>query len=186
MAHLQDLVSQGFMTMVELVTYHVPEDPASPVPAGGYIVAYTVFYERGFGAPSHQFLHSLLWFYGLEQHHLTLSGMLHIMTFVTLCEAYMGIEPHFDLWNHFFHTWLLPGSGVEEVVLCGVDIYVKSRHGVDTCFHLPMPDSTSRWGKVSFFLRNDTDVLLPMFTGSRPIPQLNLGYGVARRDLRRL
>jgi hypothetical protein len=22
--------------------------------------------------------------------------------FVTLCEAYMGIEPHFDLWNYFF------------------------------------------------------------------------------------
>jgi hypothetical protein len=26
--------------------------------------------------------------------------------FMTLCEAYMGIEPHFDLWNYFFHTQL--------------------------------------------------------------------------------
>jgi hypothetical protein len=51
--HLQDLVSQGFMTTVELATCHVPEDPASPVPAKGYVVAYVAYYERGFGVPSH-------------------------------------------------------------------------------------------------------------------------------------
>jgi hypothetical protein len=38
-AHLQDLMSQGFMTAVELATCHVPEDPASPASAGGYVVA---------------------------------------------------------------------------------------------------------------------------------------------------
>jgi hypothetical protein len=26
--------------------------------------------------------------------------------FMTLCEAYMGIEPHFNLWNYFFHAQL--------------------------------------------------------------------------------
>jgi hypothetical protein len=51
--HLQNLVSQGFMMAVELMTYHMPEDPASPVQAGGYIVAFMVFYGRGFGVPSH-------------------------------------------------------------------------------------------------------------------------------------
>jgi hypothetical protein len=25
---------------------------------------------------------------------------------MTLCEAYMGIEPHFNLWNYFFHAQL--------------------------------------------------------------------------------
>jgi hypothetical protein len=42
--HLQDLMSQGLMTAVELVTYHVPKDPASNVPAGRYVVASTAFY----------------------------------------------------------------------------------------------------------------------------------------------
>jgi hypothetical protein len=32
---------------------------------GGYVMASTSFYERGFSVPSHQFLHSLLQFYGL-------------------------------------------------------------------------------------------------------------------------
>jgi hypothetical protein len=45
MEHLQDLVSQGFMTAVELVTYRMPEDLASPLPVGGYMVAHMAFYE---------------------------------------------------------------------------------------------------------------------------------------------
>jgi hypothetical protein len=49
------------------------EDPASPTLAGRYVVACTAFYERGFGVPSHRFLHFLLQFYGLELHHLTSS-----------------------------------------------------------------------------------------------------------------
>jgi hypothetical protein len=52
--------------------------------------------------PLHQFLHLLLQFYGLELHHLTPLGILDIMVFVTLCEAYMGIEPYYNLWDYFF------------------------------------------------------------------------------------
>jgi hypothetical protein len=33
--HLQNLLSQGYMMMVELTTCRMPEDPASPVPTGG-------------------------------------------------------------------------------------------------------------------------------------------------------
>jgi hypothetical protein len=41
------------MTMIELVTYRVSEDSASPTLAGRYIMVYSAFYERGFGLPSH-------------------------------------------------------------------------------------------------------------------------------------
>jgi hypothetical protein len=43
--HQQNLMSQGYMTAVELATYRVSEDPTSPAPAGGYVVACVVFYE---------------------------------------------------------------------------------------------------------------------------------------------
>jgi hypothetical protein len=49
---------------------------------------------------------TLLQFYGLELHHLTPSGILPIAAFVTLCEGYVVIEPHYDLWNYFFHVRL--------------------------------------------------------------------------------
>jgi hypothetical protein len=51
--HLQKLVKQGFMIVVELVTCCVPEDPVFSVPAEGYVVSFVAFYERGFGMPSH-------------------------------------------------------------------------------------------------------------------------------------
>jgi hypothetical protein len=107
---------------VELAACRMPEDSASPMLAGGYIVTCVVFYEWGFDVPSHWFLHFQLQFYGLELHHLIPSRILHIAVFMTLCEAYMGIEPHFNLWNYFFHARLLQGSGIEVAVLGGMDI----------------------------------------------------------------
>jgi hypothetical protein len=58
------------MMAAELATCRLPEDPASAVPAGAYIVACVAFYEWGFSVPSYRFLRSLLRFYGLELYHL--------------------------------------------------------------------------------------------------------------------
>jgi hypothetical protein len=88
--------------MAELATCSLPVDPAYLAPVGGYIVVCPAFYERGFGVPSHRFLYSLLRSYGLALHHLTPSGILHMAAFMTLCEAFMGIEPHLDLWSYFY------------------------------------------------------------------------------------
>jgi hypothetical protein len=52
--------------------------------------------------PLHQFLLSLLQHYGIELQKVTPLGVLHIAAFVTLCEAYLGIDLEFDLWNYFF------------------------------------------------------------------------------------
>jgi hypothetical protein len=93
-AHLQDLMSQGFMTTVELATCHVPEDPVSTAPVREYVVACAVFYERGFSVPTHCFLHSLLQYYGLELHHLTSLGIVHIVTFVTVDVSYAAPQAH--------------------------------------------------------------------------------------------
>jgi hypothetical protein len=92
------------MMAAELMTCCVPEDLAFPVPIEGYMVSFVAFYERGFGTPSHRFLCSLLWYYGLELHHLTHSGVLHVVAFITLCEAYQVIDPEIDLWNYFFRA----------------------------------------------------------------------------------
>jgi hypothetical protein len=94
------------MTVAELATYHVVEDLASATPTGGYVVVCVVFYERGFSVASYQFLRLLLQFSGLELHYLTALGIQHIAFFVTLCEAYIGIETHFDLLKYFFHARL--------------------------------------------------------------------------------
>jgi hypothetical protein len=97
LGHLQKIMKHGFMSVAELESYRVPEDPAFPAPAEGYVVSFTSFYKRGFSVPPHQFLNSLMWYNGLELHHLTPSRVLYIAAFVTLCEAYLGIDPDLDL-----------------------------------------------------------------------------------------
>jgi hypothetical protein len=136
-------MSQGLMTAMKLTTRHVPEDLASRALAEGHVVAFTAFFERGFGVPSHRFLHSLVHYYNMELHNLNPLEIMHIATFVTLCETFMGIDPHFDLWNHFFHVQLPQGSDMEVVVLRGLVIQVKSGHSVDPYFYIPMPKSMS-------------------------------------------
>jgi hypothetical protein len=95
--------------------------------------------------PSHRFLRLLLSFHDLELHHLTPSGILHIAAFVTLCEAYMGVKPHFNQWNFFFRIRLRPGSDTEA----------------------------GRMAERMVFLRNDANTLLPTFMGNHPVPQPN-------------
>jgi hypothetical protein len=73
--------------------------------------------------PLHRFLCLLLQFYGLELHHLTPLGILHIAAFVTLCKAYMGIEPHFNLWNYFFHVRFRQDLGAEAAEWGFIDVY---------------------------------------------------------------
>jgi hypothetical protein len=67
--------------------------------------------------------------------------------------------------------------------LGSVEIFVRFGHGVDAYFHLLMSNPLNGWRKVWFFLRNDTDALLHVLMGSRPVPQPNWGYRVAQRDL---
>ena len=43
----------------------------------------------------------------MELQHLTPNGIQHIAASVTLCEGFLGISPHFNLWWHFFTVTLL-------------------------------------------------------------------------------
>jgi hypothetical protein len=115
----------------------MPKDLAFPVPAEGYVVSFVVVYEWGVGTTLHWFLRSLLQFYGLELHNLTPLGVLHIAAFRTPCEAYLGVDHVFDLWNYFFHVRCLQDPNIELIVSWGIVIHVKSGHGVDPTLTSP-------------------------------------------------
>ena len=58
----------------------------------------------------------LLRYYRIQLHHLTPNSFVHISIFVHLCEAFLGIEPHFELFRFFFHLKCQPDSFVLDVV----------------------------------------------------------------------
>jgi hypothetical protein len=94
--------------------------------------------------PLHWFLCSLLWFYDLELHHLIPSGVQHIAAFMTLCKAYLGIDPELDLLKYFFHIWHLKDPEAKLTSSGDALIHVKVGHRVDSCLEIPMPRSMKR------------------------------------------
>jgi hypothetical protein len=135
---------------------------------------------HGFGVLSHRFLYSLLRSYGLELHHLTPLGILHMAAFMTLCEAYM------NLWSHFFQVRLRQGLDVGAASLGSVDILVHSGPEADLYFSIPLPDPPVGWRKAWLLLKNDADAPLPAFMGGHPVPHPNWQYDVSQTDLHRL
>jgi hypothetical protein len=56
--------------------------------------------------------------------------------FVTLCEAYIRIDPPLNLWSHFFRARLRHVSGTRVASLGSVDMSVRSSLGADSYFSI--------------------------------------------------
>jgi hypothetical protein len=74
-----------------------PSTERIPKPKSGFRVMFLAFLLRGLSFPAHEFLRGLLYMYGVQLHQLTPNSLLHIACFITLCESFLGIEPHFIL-----------------------------------------------------------------------------------------
>jgi hypothetical protein len=98
------------------------------------------------------------------------SEFLHIAAFVTLCEAYMGIDPELDMWKYFFRVQRSEEPKAKLMIFSGTVIHVKVGHGVDPYLEVPMPRSMKGWQKKWFYLKNNASALLPMFTSGHPVP----------------
>lgn len=82
--------------------HRIPEKESPPSPTTGERVLHHDFFGRGLGFPLHKFVCGLLYFFGCQLHHLTPNEILHIASFITFYECYMGTVPHFKLFCHFF------------------------------------------------------------------------------------
>jgi hypothetical protein len=73
-----------------------------PRPPPGFRVIFLAFILRGLSLPPHPFLRDLLFAYGIQLHDLNPNTIRHIACFITLCECFLGIEPHWALWRRIF------------------------------------------------------------------------------------
>jgi hypothetical protein len=85
----------GLITEGDQVVF--PSTDRIPKPPSGYRVMFLAFLLRGLSFPAHEFLRGLLFVYGVQLHQLMPNSILHIACFVTLCESFLGIEPHWIL-----------------------------------------------------------------------------------------
>ena len=73
-----------------------------PTPKPGESVVFMSHFLRGLGFPMDPFVRGLMFYYGLEFHDLAPESILHISSFIVVCEAFLHVTPHFRLWLKTF------------------------------------------------------------------------------------
>ena len=96
-SHLLDLVGKHLLQLRSVIHWHGSAGESFPHEGGNEYVIFLPHVLRGIGFSISDFFRGLLYHWGVQVHHLTPNSILHISIFVHLCEAFLGIEPHFDL-----------------------------------------------------------------------------------------
>jgi hypothetical protein len=143
-------------------------DHRESAPPEGYVVSFVAFHERGLGMlPSH-FMRALLHYYKVELHHLAPNSISRAAIFAAVCEGYLGMEPHWNLWLHLFKAEHFAKKASERGVRHAVHarsctLQVRVGRGKQ---YIPaqLISSNSGWHDRWFYLCNDDD-RLPKFSG---------------------
>jgi hypothetical protein len=136
-----------------------PASEADPTPPPAHVVSFVSFHERGFGVPASRFMRALLHYYGVELHNFNPNSIAQAAIFAAVCEGFLGIDPHWDLWTHLFSTELFASTTeakkVRMVVRAG-GCTLQLRPG-RTQLYIPaiLMSSNKGWQRWSFYLRND-------------------------------
>ena len=75
-----------------------------PTPEPNQRVVFLTHFVRGLGFPLHPFVRGLMFYYGLDFHHLAPNFILNLSAFIVVCEAFLRIPPHFGLWLKTFNV----------------------------------------------------------------------------------
>jgi hypothetical protein len=111
---------------------------------------FLAFLLCGLSFHAHEFLRGLLFVYGVQLHQLTPNSILHIACFVTLCESFMGIEPHWILWKYLFR--LRPSVSLSKKPELGgavVSIRAEAHY-----LEFNMAASVQGWRKKWFYIKD--------------------------------
>ena len=73
-----------------------------PTPEPNESVVFVSHFLRGLGLALDPFVRGLMFYYGLDFHDLAPDSLLHISSFIIVCEAFLRITPHFGLWLKTF------------------------------------------------------------------------------------
>ena len=108
----------------------------------------------------------LLNYYKVELQHLTPNGVQHIAAFVALCEGFLGISPHFDLWRYLFAVNLSKNRvGKQElsVPMGCASIHLRNNR-VNEYPSMRLSTSNKGWHSHWFYVKDNIAAPLPAFS----------------------
>jgi hypothetical protein len=110
---------------------------------------------------------ALLHYYGVELHNFNPNSIVQAAIFAAVCEGFLGIDPHWDLWTHLFSAELFALTTGEKKVYMAVragGCTLQLRQGrVQQYIPAILVSSNKGWQRRWFYLRND-DRRLPSFS----------------------
>jgi hypothetical protein len=145
---LEKAQANGRISADDQVTF--PSTDPIPKPPSGFRVMFFDFLQRGLSLPAHEFLRGLLFVYGVQLHQLTPNSILHIAYFITLCESFQGIKPHFLLWKYLFQ--LRPSVSLAKKPELGgavISVHTESQY-----LEFSMAASVQGWKKKLFYIKD--------------------------------
>ena len=107
-------------------------------------------------------MHGLFNEWGLELQHLNSTRVLHVAGFVTVYEAFLGMEPHVD-----FIRWIFFGKALSEgkpLMIASVGRFMLQKK-LSTSGSYPMYtpcDSNWGWHGEWFYIRNPAEASFPL------------------------
>jgi hypothetical protein len=162
---LLHLVSIAVLPPKELCSWWICHGVTVPTEDTHESVIYVPFLLRGIALPISPFFRGLLDFYRLNLTHLNPNSILQISIYVHLCEAFLGVLPHFGLRKYLYHC--RPGmAGGQHQLVGGASL--EMRHGRKTDYlEIPLKDSIKGW-RLEWFIVENHGKSLPPRSGRQP------------------
>ena len=162
---LLHLVDVGVLLPKELSSWRICRGVTVPTGDTHESVIYVPFLIRGLVLPVSPFFRGLIDFYDLNLTHLNPNSILQISIFVHLCEAYLGILPHFGLWKYLYHC--RPGmAGGQHQLVGGASLEMRRGRKTEYLDFL-LKDSIKGWRLEWFIVENHYESLPPR-SGRQP------------------
>jgi hypothetical protein len=177
---LLNLISKGLLQEKNLVNWRLSFHQLLPMENLDEIVSFYHFSERSLALPTCSFFHGLLYFYGLELHHLNPNSICHIAIFIHFYEVFLGIEPHWDIFRYLFRIKPQPTSKNPSIV-GGAGIQLTQQAG-DRYLSYKFPSNIPGWKSHWFYNRNHVPQL-PEISGKPPVVRPEWNTELSKGDM---
>ena len=113
---VRELENMGLLQEQGVSQWRAGEGEDYPMEGTLETVMFRDFVERGLTLPVSEFFYRLLQFLRVQLHRLTPQSIMHLSIFTHFCEAFLGLLPHFHLFQHFFFLVPIPNAANSAVV----------------------------------------------------------------------
>ena len=158
-SEISSLVNQHMLQSRAIIQWQLAEGHNRPYEKVAETVLFKSFVEQGLAIPIRlqDFLWGLIFHWGIQLYHPTPNSILHILIFVHLCEAFLGIHPHVDLFKSLFS--LSPHPNAKNIARVGGAELQLHPKMAEKCIPYTPRRQIGEWRAEWFYIDNHAPAL---------------------------